>query len=291
MPPMFRRVTAPNIAVATFCACLSFSPSISQESKPRYQIGISIASPKPECPVFVWGVLKNSPAANAGIRVGDRLTAVDGNNVTSLRDAAEHITSTSSRPVTVQLVRDDRPFSLTVMREDSTVILQNAGLKMLADGTLVNTDTTNAEAEHVLAVSRALENAKDLSTVFPGHYPANEELYYPGFEVFTWDEGNQVTVGGVEDGPAAHAGVRWGDHLVALNGVDPRKKTVAELETLFSSSKPKTMTLVIDRGGSQMKISFELAKAATVLQENGWKIKDGKRVPLWVSEKYLPCFQ
>jgi len=270
--------------------CLSCSPCFSQEPAPQYGIGISIVSGH-ACPVFVWGVSKKSPAANAGIKVGDRVSTVDGQNVTSLSDAAQRITSTSSSPVTVQLVRDNRLFSVTVLREDSAVILQKAGWKELANGTLVGADTTDAEAEHVLAVTRDLEHAKDLSTVFPGHYPANTELYYPGFEVFTWDQGNQVTVGGIEDGPAARAGVRWGDHLVAVNGVDPRKKSLLVLETLFSSSEPKTMTLVIDRGGSQAKISFELAKAATVMQDNGWKIKDGKKVPVWASEKYLSCFE
>jgi hypothetical protein len=193
--------------------------------------------------------------------------------------------------VTIQLVRDGGPLSVTVLRENSAVILRKAGLKMLSNGMLVSVDTTDAEAKHALAVSRALEKAKDRSTVFPGHYPANKELYYPGFEVFTWDEGNQVTVGGIEDGPAAGAGVRWGDRLLAVNGVDPRKKSVAELETMFSSSEPRPMTLVIERGDSEKKISFELAKAATVLQDNGWQIKNGKQIPLWVSEKYVSCFQ
>ena len=61
-----------------------------------------------------------------------------------------------------------------------------------------------------IAIRQALERATDLTRAFPGHYPANEQLYYPGFEVFIWDKGNQVTVGGIEDGPASRAGVRWG---------------------------------------------------------------------------------
>lgn len=291
MCPMSRRAKTLSVTIATLSVCLSCLLCFSQEPKPQYGIGISIASPKPACPVFVWGVSKNSPAANAGIKVGDLLSTVDGENVTSLKDAAQRITSASSSPVTLQLVRDDRLFSVTVLREDAAVILQKAGWKKLTDGTLVSADTTEPEAEHVLAVTRALENATDVLTVFPGHYPANTELFYPGFEVFTWDQGNQVTVGGIEDGPAARAGVRWGDHLVAVNGVDPRKKSLPVLEGLFSSSDPKTMTLVIDRGGPQANISFELAKAATVMQDNGWKIKDGKKVPVWASEKYLSCFQ
>src|ERR1700730_11599485 len=152
MCPMSRRANTLSVAVATFIVRLSCSPCFPQEPKPQYGIGISIVSTKPACPVFVGGVSKNSPAANAGIKVGDRVSTVDGQNVTSLSGAAQRITSTSSSPVTVQLIRDDRLFSVTVPRQDSDVILQKAGWKELTDGTLVSADTTDAEAEHVLAV-------------------------------------------------------------------------------------------------------------------------------------------
>jgi len=136
-----------------------------------------------------------------------------------------------------------------------------------------------------------VENAKDLSTAFPGHYPANKELYYPGFEVFTWDEGNHVIVGGIEDGPAARAGIRWGDRIIAVNGVDPRKKSVAELESLLSSSKPTSMTLIIERGGPKKTFTIALAQAAVVLRDNQWQVINGKLVPLWAPEQYLSCFE
>ena len=52
-------------------------------------------------------------------------------------------------------------------------------------GALVSADATEEEIKHFLSMTSAVENAKDLSTAFPGHYPANKQLYYPGFEVFT----------------------------------------------------------------------------------------------------------
>jgi C-terminal processing protease CtpA/Prc len=100
-----------------------------------------------------------------------------------------------------------------------------------------------------------------------------------------------VIVGGIEDGPASRAGVRWGDRIIAVNGVDPRSKSVAELEFLLSSPKPATMTLTIERAGIRKTFSFELAQAATVLRDNRWQVKNGKLVPLWAPEKYLPCFE
>lgn len=141
-----------------------------------------------------------------------------------------------------------------------------------------------------IAIRQALERATDLTRAFPGHYPANEQLYYPGFEVFIWDKGNQVTVGGIEDGPASRAGVRWGDEIIAVDGVDPRGKSVAELEALLASPKPASMTLTVERAGVRKTFPFELAQAATVLRENHWQVINGELVPLWVPESYLPCF-
>jgi C-terminal processing protease CtpA/Prc len=236
-------------------------------------------------------VRKNSPAASAGIKGGDRLIAVDGITVTDVQDAARRITSKSAKPVTVQLIRDEKPYNVTVEREDIATVLQKDGWKLLEDGTLVRSDATDAEVRHQVAISQALEDAKDRTVAFPSHYPVNKQLYYPGFEAFIWDKGKQVIVGGIEDGPASRAGVRWGDRIIAVNGVDPRGKSVAEVESLLSNPKSATMTLTIERAGMRKTSSFELAQAATVLRDNQWQVKNGKLVPLWVPEKYLPCFE
>jgi len=288
---MFRQGNGIRVSIGVSILWAFSLASNAQEAERRYNIGIAITASKPPCPVFVMGVRKNSPAARAGVKAGDRLIAVDRNNVTTLQDAAHRITTNSPGLVTLHLARDDKPYSVTVRREDFATLLQKDGWKMLADGTLVSADATDADVEHVFAISRAVENAKDLSVAFPGHYPANKQLYYPGFEVFTWGDGTQVTVGGMENGPAFLAGVRWGDRIVAVDGADPRKKSVAELESLLSSPKPRSMTLIIERGDVQKAFTIELARAATVLRDNQWQVIDGKLVPLWAPTKYLACFE
>jgi C-terminal processing protease CtpA/Prc len=89
-----------------------------QETEPRYAIGMDITGSKSPCPVFVDSVRKNFPAAQSGIRPGDRLIAVDGNSITTAEDAAQHIRSTSANPVVLQFARDDQPYSVTVARVD-----------------------------------------------------------------------------------------------------------------------------------------------------------------------------
>jgi len=254
-------------------------------------IGVALTGSKPSCPVFVNFVRKNSPAAAAGIKPGDRVIAVDGNTTTDVQDAARRLTSKTARPVTVQLIRDEKPYRLTVEREDIATVLQKDGWKVLGDGTLVRSDATDGEVKQLHEIEHALEDAEDRAVAFPGHYPVNKQLYYPGFEAFIWDKGNQVTVGGTEDGPASREGVRWGDRIIAVNGVDPHGKSIVELESLLSSPIAATMRLTIERASIRKTFSFELAQAATVLRENHWQVRNGKLVPLWAPEKYLNCFE
>ena len=282
----------------TFCMKLSIAifstlslTSGAQEPERSYSIGISLTGSKPPCPVFVLGVRKNSPAAQAGITLGDRVISVDGHAVKTSREAAQFITSSSPSPVRLQVARDGKLYSVVVQREDFTTLLHNNGLRMLGNGALVDFGLTDAEIKYFLFITDAVTNAKDRSTAFPGHYPTNKKLYYPGFEVFTWDDGTQVVVGGIEDGPASRAGIRWGDRIIAVDGIDPRKKTVAELESLLSSPEPTSKTLIINRGDLQKTFTIELAQAADILRDNHWQVVNGKLMPLWLSRKYRPCFE
>ncbi len=272
--------------------CVLCIRSSSQETQQRYVIGVKLlGGHKASCPVFVGGVSKNSPAAKAGIKPGDRLIAVDGSALTGLQDAVQRIVSTGPKPVTLQLARGETTYTVKVESEGASTVLQRDGWKLLPNRELVPSDATAAEIQYQHGVEKALENEKYATTLFPGHYPANKQLYYPGFEVFIWDNGNQVTVGGIEDGPASKAGVRWGDRILGVDSVDPRGRSVTELESLFSSPKPATMTLLIERAEVRKTYSFELAQAAIVLRDNQWQVINGRLVPLWVPEKYLPCFE
>jgi C-terminal processing protease CtpA/Prc len=272
--------------------CICPGTMSSQQNQPLYRTGMTIIrSSSTSCPVFVGDVSKDSPAAKAGIKSGDQLIAVDGMAVTSLQVATEHLSAKTASPVTIELKRDEKPYGVTVQREENHVLWSKSGLKLTEDGLLVDINATDAEIEYYRSTLRALQHAEDRITIFPGHYPGNKQLYYPGFEVFVWDNKNQVTVGGIEQGPASRAGIRWGDRILNVKGVDPRGRSVAELESLFSSPKPATMVLTIERAGQQKKYSIKLEQAAEVLRENQWQVINDKLVPIWAPQKYLSCFK
>ena len=276
-------------------AAFLFSISLAvytQEAPKHYVIGVEIlGSSKAGCPVFIGRVGKNSPAARVGIKAGDRLLAVDESAVSNPGDASKRLGSTAPGRVAIQLLRDDKPYAITVKREEREALWRENGMKVTSDGNLVEVNSTDAEIRQRMGILQALEREQDRITVFPGHYPADKHLYYPGFEVFVWDKGHQITVGGIEDGPAKRSGVRWGDPILSVNGVDPHGKSVAELEALFSSRKSAPMALIVDRAGVRATFSFDLEQASAVLHDNSLQMVDGWMVPLWAPERYVYCFE
>jgi C-terminal processing protease CtpA/Prc len=262
-------------AMLVWTTCLTL---FAQQGAPTYVTGASIVGGKSPC-LFIGSVNAKSPAADAGIRSGDRIVAVDGTSVTIVQDAAQRMYSESARPVRLQLSRDGKPYNVTLQLELFTTILEKNGMKLLKGGEVVPLDTTEIEMDHK---TLALQKERFADRVFPSHYPKDEGLYYPGFEIFVLKNPSQIAVGGIEDGPASRAGVHWGDFITSVNGTDPRNMSTAELESLFTSQKPVPMRLTVDRDGVTKTFSFQLELAATVLRNNELKFFDGHLIPLGV---------
>jgi predicted metalloprotease with PDZ domain len=107
--------------------------------------------------VFIGSVGAKSPAADAGIRTGDRIVAVDGSTVTTVQDAAQHMRSESAKPVTLQLMRDGKLYSVTVQRELYAAILERDGMKALENGMIAPLNATEAEMSHkMLAIKESV---------------------------------------------------------------------------------------------------------------------------------------
>jgi len=262
-------------------------PAISQTA-PSFVTGITIVGGAASCPVFVGSVGKGSRAEVAGVKSGDVLVAVDGTRVTTFDEAVKLLHSETPRPVTLSLVRQEKPYVATVARERLSVLLNHEHMKLLEIGMIVPLDASEAEMrgkEQALAMDRFVDRA------FPSHYPTNEKLYYPGFEVLILKSPTQVAVLGIEDGPASRAGVHWGDVILSVNGVDPRNKSVKEVESMLSDEKPASMTLRIEREGATKSFTFQLAEAAQVLRDNQHQLLHGRPVPLGLPERYLSCFK
>ena len=264
---------------------LATIPAFAQ-APPKYVIGVDLFGSQ-SCPVFIGSVHQGSAAVAAGIKPGDRLVAIDNQAISDMRDAAKKLRPQMPGTVTLQLIRKE-PYTVTVQKEPWNIELKARGMKALKDGSLVPADATEAEIKHFSAVRQSLDSSSGVTRVFPTHYPERETLYYSGFEIFEWD--NRIGVGGIEDGPASRAGVRWGDLISSVNGVDPRGKSVAELQHLFTSDAPQTMTLVVERAGVR-KFTFQLEDASAVLRDNDKQIVQGEIIPRWVSPEYLHCFR
>jgi C-terminal processing protease CtpA/Prc len=279
------------------CGWLLVARQIAPQNPPTYSIGITLLGPNASCPagpVFIGSVIPGAPAAAAGIHAGDQLLAVDGEAIRNPRDAATRITATDPGKVVVQVRRNGADLSLSVPRERSDVILSQRGLRQLDDGSQVPQDFTDAQIRDFRQMhsdlGHAIQTGESLN-VFRGHYPADLSLYYPGFELFAWDHGQHVIVGGIENSPAQKSGIRWGDQIVSVNGIDPRGKSLSELEHLFSSSQPATMRLVVNRFGVEKQMTFQLAPASDVLRDSGWRVIEGAKVPLYVPDEYARCFE
>ena len=134
-----------------------------------------------------------------------------------------------------------------------------------------------------------IEQRPIVGRAFPLHYPLNTDLYYGGFELFILAHPPQVAVGGLEEGPASRAGIHQVDVILSVNGVDPTGKTPEELEALFSSPQPKSLSLVVDRVTTTKTIEFELEKTSDVLKENHRRLVNGTLIPD-VADEDIHCF-
>lgn len=249
-----------------------------------YSTGMTLVT-SAGCPLFVGDILDGSPAQRAGIQPGDQISAVDGSTVKTLDQAARLLRSDRPDSVTLTLARNGKDFRVVVDRERRSAIFAKAG-KRVVDGLIVPPDTTQAEIDRVLS----FQGDRIVGRVFPTHYPRDPQLFYGGFEIFLLRDPAQLTVGGIENGPAAKAGVHWGDALISVNGTSTSGKTVIQLEALFSSKEPASIHLQVERLGSLKSFDFRLERAEEIARANGYRFVSGQVVPAWVSEEYLHCF-
>jgi len=264
---------------------LAFPASVrSQQTADPDSTGFTIVYPA-GCPVFVGGVVAGSPGDRAGMRGGDRLLAVNGTPVIDGPQAGRLLWPGSPAGVTLTLLRDGKEIEVIAGREKQSTILARVGQRAVS-GVIVPNDTTQAEVDRMLS----FDGQRYVARVFPTHYPADPELYYAGFEIFLLRDPTQAAVGGIEQGPAAKAGVHWGDVILAANDVPVAGKTPAELEQMFSAPKPMPMRLKIDRLGTVRTFEFRLEKASDVARQSGRRLVDGHLVPSGIADTDVHCF-
>lgn len=258
--------------------------------KNTYVTGITvIASARhPSCPLFVWVVDEHSPASKLDIKPGDRLLAVNGQSVSTVEQAGPLLRTDNDQPATLLLGRGSKTFSMAVPRLKLSELKEKDGMKVMADGSLEPLDATDAEIKYDLELENHFSE-RLAGRVFPSHYPDDSQLYYAGFEIFILKNPTAIAVGGLEHGPARDAGIHWGDVITSVNGIDPRGKSVAQLQSLFSRNKPEHTTLLINRMDTTKTLYFTLARAIDILHRNHRQLYKGKIVPDGVPPEYLYC--
>jgi C-terminal processing protease CtpA/Prc len=254
-------------------------------SRDPYILGVTLRS-HDGCPTVVWTVLPKSPAEAAGIAVGDALLEVEGIDTRTMAaaPASKLLRSENEGSVVVKLSHHGTEYTANVRRDTLPSILARTGKKII-DGFVVSFDTTEAEVKEIASIDGSRISVR----VFPSHYPADLDRYYGGFEIFVSHDPNELIVGGIEDGPGARAGIHSGNRILAVDGVDPTGKDSAELEQLFSSTRPKRLHLKIARAGEVRNVEFTTQRAFDLLKQNGQRMVNGEIVPIGLSADDARC--
>jgi len=256
----------------------------------RYVSGIAVTKPSPECPCFVNKVIPESPAAAAGIKGGDRLLTIDSMDVNSEGLARILALLSSDKPggITLKLWRKGRAYEVILERQQLSKVLARQGMKILPQGLIVPSDSTELEIERL---SRTMSgSARLVAHPFPAHVPLDNDLFHGGFALLIFRDPDQVVATGIENGPASRAGIRQGDLILSVNEMDLTGKTPAELEALFIGDGPQLVELKIDRGGGIKTLKYGLERVSEILKGNHLRLVEGQIVPLGLADEDIPCY-
>jgi len=94
-------------------------------------IGVTINQSDPNTPIEVIDVIPNTPAEKAGVRKGDKIIKVNGDDVTKLTtgEVADRVRGPEGTPVTIVFDRGGVPVELTITRARFTTPLTDSRLE------------------------------------------------------------------------------------------------------------------------------------------------------------------
>jgi regulator of sigma E protease len=156
-------------------------------------------------PAVIAGVKHDSPAAQAGLRLGDRIVKVDGIDNPTWEQLQPRVMLSANQPLTVTIQRGDQTFQKTIVPQAVT----------------------------------------------------SNEVGSAG-----WFPEEPVIVDQIEDGtPAAKAGMKEGDRIIALDG-QPLLSIESMIDQL-QQTKEKPVDLTVNRGGQTLNFQMSPVYAKT----------------------------
>lgn len=275
-----------------FITLFSFSSQSSAQSGWNdYVTGMTLVGRPggvPSCSPVVWRVDPDTPAAKAGVEPGDRVLQIDEHKNPDIREVSTLLHTPTYQINRLRMIGKRGEYSVEVGRIRASEIFQRQGMKLGPNGMIFPVDASEAEMERISKIES--EPPKEEKAFNVGHYPADLSVYYPGFELWVGTVGKPVTVGGIEDGPAKHAGVHYGDTILRVNGIDPKGKSIPDVERLFSSTEATKITVLIERDGDHRTISFDLERASDIAAKNMKQQYQGRMIPSVIAPGDLHCW-
>jgi carboxyl-terminal processing protease len=133
--------------------------SFNQPQPPVSGIGVQINKPSVDAPIEVVRVYAGTPAERAGIKEGDKIMTVDGQDVTNLQteEVANKVRGAEGTPVTIGIQRGQASYSFTMNRARFSVPLEVDKLIEGNIGQIVVPQLVGAVADEVSAAVKRLD--------------------------------------------------------------------------------------------------------------------------------------
>lgn len=246
-------------------------PEIELTASPRPYLGVRIAmnADPDQAGVLVVAVDAESPAAAAGLEIGDVITAVNGSAVAQPQDVADVIAGLAvGDTVVVDVVRAGEALSveaeLAVYPDDAVTLRFGPGPGMRGDG-----QGNRGDRGGMMPIDP--EQLPDMFRFFMqpdmGMFGQNGRL---GVAFITLDEQAaaendvELTEGALitdvaADSPAAEAGLAVGDIVTAVND-EPVNQEITLRDRLFAYEPEDIVTLTVVRAGETIAVEVTLGQ-------------------------------
>jgi carboxyl-terminal processing protease len=129
-----------------------------QRPAPVSGIGVTIFQPEPGQPIEVIEVILGTPAERAGVKKGDKIIRVNGEDVSTLttEEVANKVKGPEGTPVTVTFLRGSSEIELTISRARFQVPLTTSRMEVESIGYLSARQLISTVADELAAAARDL---------------------------------------------------------------------------------------------------------------------------------------